>query len=251
MVVFQRKQIYRFFVVALVVATMVYGFAASVSAQQSSSPNYIVDEVFVGAGGGNDASSASYQARASIGDLGIGNSASTNYQAYGGFTTTGAPYLQVNITSSSLDLGTLSDSAASTGTTAFNVRAYLTSGYNVVIRANAPTSEGGATITPLTTPAGSSPGTEQFGLNLVANTSPTTFGANPVQIPDSSFSFGVAASGYNVSNQFKYVSGETIASSLSSSGQTDFTISYLINVSAITEAGRYVFRQNLIVTATY
>jgi hypothetical protein len=228
-----------------------FNFTSRVFAQQSSSPNYQIDEVFVGAGGGNDASSASFQARASIGDLGVGNSSSTNYQAYGGFTTTGAPYLEVNVTSTDLDLGTLDPSTTTTGSTTFNVRAYLTSGYNVMIRGSAPTSEGGATITPLATQSSPTTGTEQFGLNLVANTSPTTFGADPVQIPDASFSFGVAESGYNTANQYKYVSGETFASSPRSSGQTNYTISYIFNVSNITDAGRYEFDQNLIVVATY
>ena len=235
----------------LVAAVLLFVPSGIATAQQSSSANYQIDEVFVGAGGGNDASSASYQARASIGDLGVGNSASTNYQAYGGFTTTGAPYLEVNITSSSVDLGTLSDAATSTGTTQFNVRAYLTSGYTVAIRGNPPTSEGNATITALATPTASSTGTEQFGLNLVANTSPTTFGANQVQVPSTDFSFGEAGADYDTANLYKYVSGDTIAFSPESSGQTNYTISYIMNISPITEAGLCTFRQNLIVVATY
>ena len=36
----------------------------------------------------------------------------------------------------------------------------------------------------------SSPGTEQFGINLVANTSPTTFDFESVQVPDATYGFG-------------------------------------------------------------
>ena len=46
-----------------------------------SSPSYGVDQVFFGSGGVNDANSANYNARASLGDTGVGNSpvVYTNY----------------------------------------------------------------------------------------------------------------------------------------------------------------------------
>jgi hypothetical protein len=103
----------------------------------------------------------------------------------------------------------------------------------------------------LSTPTASIPGTEQFGMNLVANTSPITFGANPSQNPSSVFSFGAAASGYNTANLYKYVQGSTIASSNSSSGETDYTISYIYNISNSTPGGYYLFNDVLVATATF
>jgi hypothetical protein len=94
-------------------------------------------------------------------------------------------------------------------------------------------------------------GTEQFGINLVANTNPTTFGANPVQQPDSTFSYGAAATGYNTANLFKYVKGDVVASSSKSSGTTVYTISYLYNISPVTDAGEYRFSHVLVATATF
>jgi hypothetical protein len=102
-------------------------------------------------------------------------------------------------------------------------------------------------------------GVDQFGINLVANTAPTNFGAGPVQKPDSSFGSGTVDStncskitaGYNTPNQFKYVNGDTVAASCKSSGETDYTISYIVNVAALTPGGQYTGNQQLICIATY
>jgi hypothetical protein len=219
-----------------------------------TSPNYGVDEVFMGAGGLNDASSTSYRARASLGDLAAGNSSSTNYQVYGGFTTTPDPYLELTVTSSSVDLGYLSTSAAATTTNTFSVRTYLASGYIVTNASDPPTATSGPgshTLTNLTTQTASSTGTEQFGVNLVANTSPTTFGAAPSQIPDSSYSFGQVNANYATTNQYRYNKGDTIAYSTKSSGTTAYTISYLYNISDATPAGEYVFNHVVVATSTF
>ena len=237
------------FVTLILVACMI-SLSSFASAQEASSPNYKVDELFIGTGGTNDSASPSYQGRASIGDLGVGNSASTNFQAYASFTTTGDPVLEVVVSGVTLDLGTLSASTTASGTATFSVRTYLASGYVVITRGVPPTSEGGATITPLSGGGAVAVGTEQFGMNLKDNSTPN-IGAEVVQIPDSSFSYGYASSGYDTVNNFRYNTGDTIAQSDSSSGQTDYTISYIVNISPITEAGLYVFSQDLVVVGTY
>ena len=118
--------------------------------------------------------------------------------------------------------------------------------------ANPPKNTGGAyTLAPLTGGGTSSPGTEQFGINLVANTSPATFGANPVQVPDNTFSFGVVATGYDTPNNYRYNKGDIIAKSLKSTSVTIYTISYLYNISSTTPAGEYQFNHDLVATATY
>lgn len=234
----------------LVVASLLIYMSTLVFAQEATSPNYKVDELFIGTGGSNDSSSPSYQGRASIGDLGVGNSASTNFQAYASFTTTGDPVLEVVVSATTLDLGTLSASTTASGTATFSVRTYLASGYVVITRGATPTSEGGATITPLTAGGVSTVGVEQFGMNLKDNTSPN-IGAEAAQIPDASYSYGYAAPGYDTVDNFRYNSGDTIAKSDSSSGETDYTISYIVNISPITDAGLYVFNQDLVVVGTY
>lgn len=91
-------------------------------------------------------------------------------------------------------------------------------------------------------------GTSQFGINLVANTLPISIGANP---DNGSFGFGLASTNYNTPNQYRYISGETIAQAPKSSGVTVYTITYLVNVPALTPGGQYISDQTLIVTGTY
>lgn len=215
-----------------------------------SSTNYGVDEVFMGAGGVNDANSANYNARASLGDTGVGNSSSSNYQAYGGFTTTTEPYLEFIVNMANIDLGTLTTGSAKTGSATFTVRTYLASGY-VVRTASDPPQNGSYIMAGMPATAGSSPGSEQFGINLVANTNPATIGANPLQIPDSSFSYGQVAAGYDTVNEYKYVKGDAIAFSDKSSGTTEFTITYLANIKSTTPGGLYAMAHNLVATSTF
>lgn len=217
---------------------------------QSSSTNYKVEETFFGTGGELDACSSQYCSRQSAGETAVGNTSSTNYQAQAGFNTTDVPFLEFNVTNGAVDLGVLSTSSTATTTGTFSVRAYLASGY-VVLNASDPPRNGAYSINALTTPTAASTGTEQFGINLVANTSPTTLGANPAQAPDATFGFGTAATGYNTANQYKYVKGDTVAQSTKSSGTTNFTVSYIYNISNVTPGGTYTFNHNLVVIATY
>lgn len=214
------------------------------------SPSYGVDEVFFGSGGVNDANSANYNARASLGDTGVGNSESSLYQLYGGFTTTEVPFLEFVVNAVNVDLGTLTTGSASTGTATFTVKTYLASGYAVTTTSDAP-QNGSYTMTNMAATAASSPGTEQFGINLRANTSPTNVGADPVQLPDSSFSYGQAAAGYNTVNQYKYVKGDIIAFSNESSGITEYTMTYLMNIKSTTPGGIYLMNHNLVATSTF
>lgn len=223
-----------------------------------SSTTYGVDEVFMGSGGLNDASSASYRARASLGDTGVGNSSSATYQAYGGFTTTPEPYLEFSVTNPAADLDYISASSTATTTASFSVRTYLASGYNVVNASDPPVTGAGPTLhylNNLTSPTASVLGTEQFGINLVANTFPASLGGgvskDPVQVPDGTYSFGSAAATYNTPNFYKYVKGDTVATSSKSSGRTDYTVSYIYNISEVTPAGEYLFSHILVATSTY
>lgn len=217
---------------------------------QSSSPNYRIEESYFGIGGELDASSPNYRSQQSAGETGVGNTSSTNYQANAGFNTKEEPYLEVYVTGGSTDLGALSSSTTATTTSTFYVRTYLASGYSVII-ASDPPSDGTEQIDPLATQTASSTGTEQFGINLKANTSPATFGANPSQAPDSTFGFGYAAPGYDTANVYKYVKNDTIARSDKSSGRTDYTISYIYNIGSLSPAGTYIFSQDLVVIGTY
>lgn len=234
-------------VVALVALLAV---PAAALAAQSSSSHYQVNEVFFGAGGQLNACSSNYCSKQSAGETGVGDTSSANYQAHAGFNTDRQPFLQFIVNGTSTDIGVLSTSSTATTTATFSVKNYLSSGYQVVT-VSQPPKYNTYTMHNLTSQTASVAGTEQFGINLVHNTSPTTFGASPIQVPSSAFSFGKAAGGYDTPNEYRYVPGDTIAYSNSSSGETDYTISYIYNISNITPGGTYDFNDVLVATATF
>lgn len=216
----------------------------------STSSNYQIQEDFVGGGGVIDSSSANYHSMDSVGAVGVGDGSSTNYQTQSGYTTTNDPTLTFIVNNTSASLGSLSTGSTATATATFQVLNYTSYGY-IVQTLGAPPTNGAHPLNNLSSPTASSAGTEQYGINLVANTSPATFGANPSQVPNSTFSFGVAASGYNTTNLYKYVAGDTIASAPKTSGQTTFTISYIANMALSTPGGSYSGAQTLVVVGTY
>ena len=221
-------------------------------AQQSSSTNYSVNELIFGSGGSIDPTSANYSALATIGESAVGNLSSTNFQAYGGFQTTDVPFIEMSTGGETVDFGVLDDVTTGTGTATFSVRTYLASGYSVTSYGGPPSTDGGAaSVTNLATQTASSQGDSQFGFNLVANTSPSSFGANAVQVPDGTFSFGAANGNYDDANQYRYNAGDQIAFSNSSSGQTDYTIAYIMNVGPLEPAGLYEMSHAIVATSTY
>ncbi len=240
--------------VPLLVVAIMLSPRGTASAQYSSS-NYQSNEVFFGAGGDYNQSSANYQGSGSAGALGVGATSSSSYKAYSGFLTPGEPFLDFVVDNTTVNLGLLDSASTKTGTATFHVRSYLNSTYSVQTFGTAPSYTSGSgshTLTALTSQTNSITGTEQFGINLVANTSPATFGADPSKQPDSTFATGAASSGYQTTNLYKYVSGDTIAGSVTNGwGQTNFTISYIGNTTLQTPAGNYLMSQDLIVVAQY
>ena len=219
-------------------------------AAQASSPNYQVNEVQFGSGGVLHACSATFCSKQSLGEIGVGKTSSASYVAQAGFNTDRVPSLTFVVNATSYNLGTLVAGTPVTATATFSVKSYLAEGY-VVTNASDPPKNGAYTMQALTTPTAFNSANEQFGINLVANTSPVTFGAIPAQNPSSSFSFGTAAAGYNTANLFKYIKGDIVAQSTKSSGQTDYTISYLFNTNAITPGGTYTMTHILVATSTF
>jgi len=214
------------------------------------STNYTIDEDFIGGGGTIDSSSPGYSSQDSIGATAVGDASSTNNRTQSGATTTSDPMLEFSVSTTSVNLGSLTTALAATGTAQFSVRNYTSSGY-AVQTVGSPPSNGTHTLANIATASASSVGTEQFGINLVANTSPSSFGSNPVQTPSADFSYGAAQAGYNTANLFQYNSGDSIAGAAQSSGQTDYTISYIANISSSTPGGAYQGQQTLVCTGTY
>lgn len=216
-------------------------------AETIQSPNYRLDESVVGAGGLNESSSTNYQASNATGDISIGHAASATYQVEAGSKTTNDPALSFSFSNSNANFGSFSPSSASVSTATFSISNYTSFGYVVQI-VGSPPKNGSSTINAMATTGDSQTGVEQFGLNLVANTVPTSVGSN---LNNGQFGFGSVASNYGTSNKYRYVSGETIALASKSSGMTTYTITYLVNVTSLTPGGQYASNQTIIITGTY
>ena len=225
-----------------------------VSAQIPSSSNYSVPESGFSSGSSIDANSDSYNARISIGDLGIGQSESGNYIGFGGFITPDEEYVELTIPITVIDMGVIEPGTPGTGTATITARSYLNNNYVIISPRDPPTNESGAQIDPMTTAAVFSAAVEQFGINLVANTSPVVQGADPSRMPvdNGTFAFGEAAPGFDTANNYRYNPGDIIARSVTRGyGETEYTISYILNVTTITPAGLYRMEQDLVITATF
>jgi len=241
---------YRPFGLALTLALMmsmgVVGTAAAT--QTSSSPHYSVTETQIG-GGSQQQCSTNYCSKSSAGDTTVGRGSSANYSAQFGSNTTDVPLLQVIAQGGNHDVGVIDNQGTATATFDLQVRNYLMNGYAVQI-AGAPPSQGVHSLTALTTPSTSHAGAEQFGINLVDNTAPN-IGADPYNSPDGSSATSYLKDDYNTPDIFAYSPNATVAENLSRSGETHFTISMILNVSATTPAGQYKGAFSAVVVPNY
>ena len=244
----------RGFALLLLAAAVLSGGMVAVSyADTIESTNYKFDESTLGPGGIVRSSSANYQSIQSVGDPAVGNSASggSGHQINAGSVTTADPSLAFSINNGSPTFGSFSPTDTATATTTFSVSNYTSYGYIVEIVGEPPTN-GGHAIPGMSTTGASNTGVEQFGINLVKNTDFCGSGCDLGADPDhGQFGYGSAATNYNTPGQFRFVSGETIASAPKSSGVTTYTISYIVNVKGLTPGGEYASYQSLICVATY
>lgn len=206
-------------------------------ALSSTSQNYQIVEQEFGAGSSLESCSGQYCARTSIGDLAVGSATSQTISAEFGSITPSEPSLEVIIDPGVSNLGELSTETTASKTMIVRVRSYLSNGYYMQINGEPP-KYGDHTLATPSSPTASTPGVEQFAINLVANTVPSV-GAGPVQVPSSEFSFGEIEPAYATANLFKYSNGEIVARSDTESGRTDYTVSMIVNISSATPAGKY------------
>ena len=137
-----------------------------------------------------------------------------------------------SIVGDSLDLGVLSSNSANKGQSQYAVATNDLTGYNVFATGTTMTS-GNNTISSMSLPTASLPGTSQFGINLRANLIPAV-GQDPVGLGT-----GVPSANYNIPNRFIYNDGDNISSSPLPSNYNRMTVSYLVNVPKIQPPGIY------------
>jgi hypothetical protein len=108
------------------------------------------------------------------------------------------------------------------------------SGGFAITAVGTPLAAGTNVIDGLTAPTPSQAGVNQFGINLVQNTAPA-IGSDP----EGTFANATATPDYSIPNQYKYVSGDVVASSTNVSLMKKFTVSYIVNSSPNLHAGVY------------
>jgi hypothetical protein len=135
--------------------------------------------------------------------------------------------------------------ASGTCTSVMAASTNATTGYAITVNGTTLTS-GSNTITALAAQAASSTGTSQFGLNLRSNTSPATVGADP-----SGGGSGSYTANYGTTNQYRFVTGDSVASAAGATNANAFTVTYLANVPGSQAPGTYTAVMTYICTATY
>jgi hypothetical protein len=148
------------------------------------------------------------------------------------------------------------DTATATSQMAASTNA--SSGY--VITVNGPTlTSGGNFIPAMASSTTGVRGTGQFGMNLKLNTVATSTTAVGTEIASPSDNVnlkGQALIGYNTVDNFKFVSGDSVANSgySASLGPTNsqiYTASYIVNVAGNQASGTYISTLTYICTATF
>lgn len=225
------------------------GTAHVVLAESSSSPNFEATEMQFGVGSTIESCSDEYCAQATIGDIAVGRSEGGTSTAEFGSVTPEVPSLEVIIDPGVTDLGVLSIEETSYKESIIRVRSYLSNGYVLQIIGDPPRYDSHTLAAP-SEPTVSTPGVEQFGLNLAANTTPQ-LGAEPVQVPSTETSFGFVEEDYASPNLFTFTSGDIVARSLTESGRTEYTLSMIINVAGSTPAGHFVGDYSAVVVPVY
>ena len=231
----QKRRLLGYALLVGLTVSIAFGGATTAFAVTSSSDNYQMTETQFGTS--SKSCSGQYCAQTSIGEATDGKAMASSTASFEDITNN-EPFLDMIVEAGESNLGVLSTEKTATKVTSIKVRSYLIAdGYTLQIIGDAPKFNGHSLATP-TTPTSSAPGTEMFGINVVANTTPVV-GANPIQTPDDGKIFGKVSDNYKTSNKFMYKSEDVVARGVTDSGQTDYTVSMVVNISSSTPAGKY------------
>lgn len=214
-----------------------------------TSENYTIWADVFNSGGTEDSTSANYGMQDSIGeDVILSNtSTSATYGIKAGFREMYPDaYIIFALGSKTMDLGELSQTATKSASHTMRIETNATNGFTITLTGSS-LQKGLDFIAPIGSEA-TEPlvGTEQFGLNLVANTSPA-IGINPTGTAP----IGSAADQFNQPNKFAFASPSVVATSSQPVNQTNLTASYIANISMYTISGDYSTTLTYKATANY
>jgi hypothetical protein len=152
--------------------------------------------------------------------------------------------LTFTLATATVALGTLTTGTTGAGVSTMTVATNAQTGYSVTYSGTTLTSPND-TITALGTPTASSMNNKQFGINLMLNTTPA-IGSNVTGTGS-----GTPATGYETTNLFKFLSGDTVASASVPTNSNTYTVSYIANISGATKPGAYSTVLTYIATANF
>ncbi len=131
------------------------------------------------------------------------------------------------------DMGQLSPTSTLSAQSQMAVGTNASGGFAITANGT-PMSAGINTIESLSSPTESKQGSNQFGINLVAN---DALGLG--EDPEGEWANAVSSPDYSLPNRFKYVSGDVVAYSPNVSLMKKFTVSYIVNSQPNLRAGVY------------
>ncbi|HUC96769.1 MAG TPA: hypothetical protein VMR16_03865 [Candidatus Saccharimonadales bacterium] len=141
--------------------------------------------------------------------------------------------LAFTLATASVTLTTPTLVTTGTGTSSMTVSTNANSGYSVSY-SGATLASGANSLTAMSAGGASAAGTKQFGINMMANATPSV--GTGVTGPGT----GTAQAGYNSANSFKFnPAGDTIAAATTQTNTNTFTTSYIANMDTSTQAGQY------------
>lgn len=143
------------------------------------------------------------------------------------------------------DLGELNAESTLTAQSQMAVGTNASGGF-AITATGTPLAAGTNVIDSPSVPTASTPGRNQFGINLVANNQPTV-GSDPEGI----WANAVPGDGYGIPNMYKFVPGDVIAYSPNVSLMKKFTVSYIVNSSPELRAGVYTTTMTYIASGRF
>lgn len=159
-----------------------------------------------------------------------------------------------SVAGSSVNFGTFSSTSTRTGTSVFAASTNGSSGYTVTLNGTTLTCgacSGSPTISAMGSqsangsPATSSIGSSQFGVNFRANATPSV-GTDKTGSGTANY-----GTNYGTVDNFRHFTGDTVASATGATNANTFTASYIVNVPGSQQAGTYTTTLTYICTAIF
>ncbi len=155
------------------------------------------------------------------------------------------------VTTGTIDFALFSPTSTVFGTSMMAASTNAGSGYVITVSGATLTSAGNTVAAIGQTSASPAVGTNQFGLNLVANTTPAVGAAVSPAVAGNYH--GTPSAQYDTANKFAFdpTTPRTVAASTTTTPGQAFTVSYIVNVAGDLPPGTYTTTLTYICTPTY